>query len=134
MKILITILSIFLFSIHTYADTPLTAQMKDIGQQFKVLASGIQHKSFTEVQLQAVIEMQKSVTDASLIYPETADTAELKAKYSMWMAELAKMVDTLKVQTEELLKQDPQDFTAVTQTLIEMNDLRKEAHNVLKPD
>ncbi len=106
--------------------------MKIIGEQFKVLAAAVQSQNFTQGDYQAVETMQIAIADASLVYPLSATDDAAKLQYSRWMAELMKMAMTLETQAKVVLKQEPQNMADVTQTLMDMNELRKEAHEVFK--
>lgn len=130
---LIFCLSLFSFSALAQEDhSALAAPMKIIGEQFKVLAAAVQSQNFTQGDYQAVETMQIAIADASLVYPLSATDDAAKLQYSRWMAELMKMAMTLETQAKVVLKQEPQNMADVTQTLMDMNELRKEAHEVFK--
>ncbi len=134
MKKAILALATFLFTMNASANDNMAASMKVVGEQFKVLAGAIQSQSFTQIEYESVELMQSAIADAALEYPDTATDDAAKVKYSRWMAELMKMAITLEVQVEVILEQETQDMADVTQTLMAMNDLRKEAHTIFKAE
>ncbi len=132
-KVILAFMVILATSIST-ANDDLAASMKVIGEQFKVLAGAIQSKNFTENELVAIETMQAAISEAALVYPDEATDEAAKEQYSRWMAELMNLAITMETEAEIALGQDPQDLSGVIQTLMAMNELRKEAHFVFRPE
>ncbi len=132
-KLFVTFMVLVATSTAT-ANDDLAASMKVIGEQFKVLAGAIQSKSFTEEELVAIKTMQMAISEAALTFPDEATDEASKEQYSRWMAELMNLAMTMEAEAEVALAQEPQDLSGVIQTLMAMNELRKEAHSVFKPE
>lgn len=133
---MIKLLAIFLlFTSQTvFAHGPLLDAMKDMGENFKTLAIGIQSGKMTSVELSSAEKLQMSIADASLNYPKTADTDSLKLKYAKWMAELLKYSLELEEAIEIAMTQNPQDLSNVKTVFGDINDLRQKGHDEFKDE
>jgi hypothetical protein len=134
MKKLVLIAFFALLALPGIANDKLAASMEVIGDQFKVLANAVQTQSFTADDLRAVQIMQVAIEDSAQEFPDNAITDADKAQYLEWMEELMALAIQLEQQGELVLQQSPQNMSDVTATLMAINELRKEAHSVFKPE
>lgn len=132
-KIILSVLTL-VFTQGAWADSALTPVMKSMGDQFKVIAIGLQTKNFGEVEMAAVEQLQRDSAAAALIYPETATTETLKLQYSVQMAELVqaslKLEDTVEIEAQV----NPQVLAESFKVFSEINDIRKKGHAEFKAE
>lgn len=127
MKRLISLVSVILMVSSAAQASELGEIMKQVGNQFKILAQGLQTQNITAVELEACEAMQRLVADASLIMPAKAQTTELQLRYANLMAQLMQKNLLLEDQLEAVV-QGTGDVSAAFATFAAMNELRKEGH------
>lgn len=125
---------ILFFSITGYAgDLSLEEEMKIIGAQFGVIAKAVNKAgAVSDQEIMAAKTIQRAVAGSALIYPDTADDDKLKVQYSQLMAQLMEKSLMMEDAIQAQISQNPQDLTAISGLLVEMNDLRREGHNEFK--
>ena len=95
------------FSFNSFANNlTLDEEMSLMGKQFKKLAVAIKRtKKVSEVELEAINIMQSSIANSGLLFPETADSDDLRLLYSnlMWqlMAKSLEMEGLIKEQMNQ---------------------------------
>lgn len=134
MRKAICTLALFLFSQGSLAHGPLRTAMEEMGASFKILAVAITAGTMSEAEIDATESLQLSTANASLHYPGTANTDQLKIKYSQWMAELNKQALLLEEAIEASMLSKPQDLSEVTKIFQEINSIRIEGHGEFKTD
>jgi hypothetical protein len=134
MKFISSLFVSVLLGLSAQANDDLAASMEIIGEQFNTIARGIQTNEFTDVELEAVQVMIEQIEVSSKIFPDTASSDEDKAQYTQWMDELMQLSLTLEEQVSLTISQGNQDNSDVIATIIEINELRKQAHAVFKLD
>ena len=135
MKILI----ILLFGLSTsiasaHENKALAEQMKEMGDHFKVIIDSLKKGTLTESDLIATESLQLNISNASLLYPEKANTDKKKVLYHDWMAKLGNNALHLESQIEVVLDSEAQDLAQVGIILKAMNKTRKLAHEEFKND
>ena len=131
----IILLGALIFSVqNATAQVKLADVMKSVGEQFKVIAVGLQTKNITEVEMASIEQLQRDVAAAALIFPDTATDDKLKLKYSTYMAELVqatlKLEDTVELEAQE----SPMVLTESLKVFTEINEIRKKGHAEFKAD
>ena len=122
------------FSFNSFANNlTLDEEMSLMGKQFKKLAVAIKRtKKVSEVELEAINIMQSSIANSGLLFPETADSDDLRLLYSnlMWqlMAKSLEMEGLIK----EQMNQAQQDMVRLDEVLTQMGQLRKKGHSEFK--
>lgn len=134
MKTFATLITLLAFSTALAQEVTLKETMKSLGQNFGAFAQSIQAGQLQESDLELVENIQSFASQASLIYPETANTTELKLRYSELMAQLINKTLLLEKNVEEALVTDGTETSQARQTFIEINQIRQAGHQEFKLD
>ncbi|MEM7646879.1 MAG: hypothetical protein AAF203_08225 [Pseudomonadota bacterium] len=130
------VLFAMLFSFQTVfaqeEKSELALEMQVIGGEFRTIALALRSQKMTTTEVDASKKMQRAIANASLLFPENADTDELKLQYAVWMAELMKKSLALEDAITVQLAATPQVLADINQIFNEMNDLRKQGHGQFK--
>lgn len=134
MKSFILSLIILSFSQVTLANDELASIMEEVGQNFKVIAQGLQAGHLTDVELEASELLQRNLSEANLLIPDVATSDELLAQYNEVMGRAIDKAMELEDSIREIMSEEAQDITPALMIFSEINDIRKEGHAIFKPD
>ena len=132
MKALTILILMFSFQLASAQTPQLKDVMKEIGEQFKTIAIAIQSGEIKATDLDAVETLQTLVSQASMMYPATAETMELKLKYSELMNELMDQSLVLEDEAELAMAGSPQNLSNVKKIFGAINQTRQKGHEEFK--
>ena len=132
MKALTILILMFSFQLASAQTPQLKDVMKEIGEQFKTIAIAIQSGEIKATDLDAVETLQTLVSQASMMYPATAETMELKLKYSELMNELMDQSLVLDDEAELAMSGSPQNLSNFKKIFCAINKTRQKGHEEFK--
>ena len=133
LKTTVLILALAFSSIsQAHENTALAEAMKEMGQQFRIIAGSFRSGEVTVQQLNASETLQMAIAESSQHLPVTARTDAQKLAYMRSMAALAKEALVLEEQIEDILASDSQDLTEMKNTVRRMNEMRSEGHDAFR--
>ncbi len=134
MRVIFLSILVLMLSQNAFAETDLSVLMKEVGENFKTIAVGLQSGQLSEETILATEELQRNLGRANLIFPNDATNDSLKLQYSEIMGRVLlkamELEDVLRVE----INQDPQNLAMVLGVFSELNDIRKEGHAIFKTE
>lgn len=132
MKLLTTLILLFSVQVSFAQEVSLKEVMESIGNQFKTIAIAVQKGEVKETDIDAMEDLQRLISQATQIYPNSAETVEQKLNYLELLNEL--MAKSLEIEDEAklALTTSPQNLNTVKKLFAEINQIRQKGHEIFK--